>query len=68
MIWRPINRRGWRRFCIGGLTYVTAMGVFGGATVQLWWITALALALAAFALAARGDYKTARPTAPTRIA
>jgi hypothetical protein len=55
-------------FCLGGLTYVTAMGVFGGATVQLWWITALALALAAFALAARGDFKTARPTAPTRIA
>jgi hypothetical protein len=44
------------------------MGVFGGATVQLWWITALALALAAFALAARGDFKTARPTAPIRIA
>jgi hypothetical protein len=55
-------------FCLGALTYVTAMGVFGAATVQLWWITALALALAAFALAARGDFKTARPTAPTRIA
>jgi hypothetical protein len=55
-------------FCLGGLTYVTAMGMFGGATVQLWWITALALALAAFALAARGDFKTARPTAPTQIA
>ena len=55
-------------FCLGALTYVTAMGVFGAATVQLWWITALALALAAFALAARGDFKTARPTAPDRIA
>jgi hypothetical protein len=55
-------------FCLGGLTYVTAMGAFGAATVQLWWITALALALAAFALAARGDFKTARPTAPTRVA
>lgn len=51
-------------FWLGGLTFVTGMGVFGGATLQLWWITALALALAAFALAMRGDFKTARPTAP----
>lgn len=51
-------------FCVGALTYVSAMGVLGGATVQLWWITALALSLVAFVLAARGDYKTSRPTAP----
>jgi hypothetical protein len=51
-------------YCLGALTYVSAMGVLGGATVQLWWITALALTLAAFVLAARGDYKTLRPTAP----
>ena len=54
-------------FWLAGLTYVTAMGVFGGATLQLWWLTALALALGAFALAARGDFKTERPSAPTRI-
>jgi hypothetical protein len=54
-------------FAIGGLTFVTAMGVFGGATLQLWWITALALGLGAFALATRGDYKTDRPTAPIRL-
>jgi hypothetical protein len=51
-------------FWLGGLTYVIGMGVFGAATLQLWWITALALALAGFALAMRGDFKTARPTAP----
>lgn len=55
-------------FWLGGLTFVTSMGVFGGATLQMWWITALALALAGFALATRGDYKTARPTAPKRLA
>ena len=54
-------------FWLAGLTFVTAMGVFGGATLQLWWLTALALALAAFALAGRGDFKTERPTAPKRI-
>jgi hypothetical protein len=53
-------------FMLAGLTYVSAMGVFGAATIQLWWITALALALAAFSLAARGDFTTARPTAPKR--
>jgi hypothetical protein len=41
--------------------------VFGAATVQLWWVTALALALTAFVLTARSDYKTSRPTAPMRI-
>ncbi len=55
-------------FWLGGLTYVAAMGVFGAATLQLWWITALALGLGAFALAPRGDYKTDRPTAPKRLA
>ncbi len=55
-------------FWLGGLTYVAAMGVFGAATLQLWWITALALGLGAFALATRGDYKTDRPTAPKRLA
>jgi hypothetical protein len=40
------------------------MGVLGAATLQLWWITALALGLGAFVLARRGDYKTDRPTAP----
>ena len=54
-------------YWIGGLTYVTALGVFGGATVQLWWITALALSLAGYAVAMRGDYKTDRPTAPKRV-
>jgi hypothetical protein len=54
-------------FWIGGLTYVTAIGVFGGPTQQLWWISVQALALAAFALAARGDYQTNRPTAPKRL-
>lgn len=54
-------------FCVGALTYVSAMGVFGAATVQLWWITALALALTAFVLTARSDFKTSRPTAPMRI-
>jgi hypothetical protein len=51
-------------YWLGGLTYVTAMGVLGAATLQLWWITALALGLGAFVLARRGDYKTDRPTAP----
>jgi hypothetical protein len=51
-------------FWIGALTYVFAMGAFGIAADQAWWITALALALGAFALVSRGDYKTARPTAP----
>jgi hypothetical protein len=32
--------------------------------LQLWWISALALTLAGFALTMRGDFKTARPTAP----
>ena len=54
-------------FAIGGLTYVAAVGIFGGSALQLWWITALALGLGAFALAARGDYKTDRPTAPKRL-
>jgi hypothetical protein len=51
-------------FWIGALTFVFAMGAFGIASVEAWWITMLALALGAFALVARGDYKTARPTAP----
>jgi hypothetical protein len=51
-------------FWIAALTYVFAMGVFGVASVEAWWITMLALALGAFAFVARGDYKTARPTAP----
>jgi hypothetical protein len=51
-------------FWIGALTYVFAMGAFGIAAAQAWWITTLALALGAFALVSRGDYKTARPTAP----
>ncbi len=54
-------------YWLGGLTFVAGMGVFGGATLQLWWITALTLALAALALATRGDYKTARPTAPKML-
>ena len=60
----PRSRRGWRRSGSAALTYVFAMGVFGIAAAQAWWITALALALGAFALVSRGDYKTARPTAP----
>ncbi len=55
-------------YWFGALTYVTAIGVFGGATLQLWWITALALALVGMALAARGEFQTARPTAPKRVA
>ncbi|WP_294533087.1 hypothetical protein [uncultured Rhodoblastus sp.] len=55
-------------YWLGGLTYVTAMGVFGAATLQLWWITALALGLGAFIVARRGDYKTDRPTAPKQAA
>jgi hypothetical protein len=51
-------------FWLGGLTFVLGMGVFGAATLQLWWISALALTLAGFALTMRGDFKTARPTAP----
>jgi hypothetical protein len=51
-------------FWIGALVYVYAMGALGGATTQAWWMTTLALALGAFALVTRGDYKTARPTAP----
>jgi len=51
-------------YWIGALTFVTAMGVFGGATLQLWWITALALALVALILATRGDFQTERPSAP----
>jgi hypothetical protein len=51
-------------YWLGGLTYAAAMGVFGAATLQLWWITALALGLGAFVVASRGDYKTLRPTAP----
>ncbi|MCI4679724.1 hypothetical protein K9U39_19085 [Rhodoblastus acidophilus] len=51
-------------FWIGALTYVFAMGLFGLATTQAWWITTLALGLAAFAFVARGDYKTARPSPP----
>ncbi|WP_374546808.1 hypothetical protein [Rhodoblastus sp.] len=51
-------------FWLGALTYVYAIGAFGVATLQAWWITSLALALGAFALVSRGDYKTARPTAP----
>jgi hypothetical protein len=55
-------------YWLGGLTYVAAMGVFGAATLQLWWITALAMGLGAFVLARRGDYKTDRPTAPRQPA
>jgi len=51
-------------YWIGALTFVTAFGVFGGATLQLWWITALAVALVALILATRGDFQTERPTAP----
>jgi hypothetical protein len=51
-------------FWIGALVYVYAMGALGGATTQAWWMTTLALTLGAFALVTRGDYKTARPTAP----
>jgi hypothetical protein len=51
-------------FWVGALTFVTAFGVFGGGTLQLWWITALAVALVALILATRGDFQTARPTAP----
>jgi hypothetical protein len=51
-------------YWLGGLTYAAAMGVFGAATLQLWWISALALGLGAFVVAQRGDYKTLRPTAP----
>jgi hypothetical protein len=51
-------------FWIGALTYIFAMGFFGVATIQAWWITTLALAFGAFAFVVRGDYKTARPTAP----
>jgi hypothetical protein len=51
-------------YWLGALTFVTALGVFGGATLQLWWITALALALVALILATRGDFQTERPTAP----
>jgi hypothetical protein len=51
-------------FWMGGLTFVTSLGVFGGATLQLWWITALSLALVGLVLATRGDFQTERPTAP----
>jgi hypothetical protein len=54
-------------YWIGVLTFVTAIGVFGGATLQLWWITALALALVALILASRGDFQTSRPTAPMQV-
>lgn len=55
-------------YWLGGLTYVAAMGFFGGATLHLWWITAVALALAAVVLVTRGNYKTVRPTAPRKAA
>lgn len=51
-------------YWMGALTFVTAIGVFGGANLQLWWITALALASVALILASRGDFQTERPTAP----
>ncbi len=51
-------------FWIAALTYVSAMGLFGLATTQAWWITMLAIGLTAFAFVTRADYKTARPSAP----
>ncbi len=51
-------------FWIGALTYVSVMGLLGLATTEAWWITMLALGLAAFAFVTRGDYKTVRPNAP----
>jgi hypothetical protein len=55
-------------FWLGALTFVTAFGVFGGGTLQLWWITALAVGLVALILSTRGDFQTARPTAPRQPA
>ncbi len=55
-------------YWLGGLTYIAAMGFFGGATLDLWWITAVALVLAAVILVTRGNYKTVRPTAPRKAA
>lgn len=54
-------------YWIGALTFVATLGVLGGATLQLWWITALALGLVALILATRGDFQTERPTAPRQI-
>ncbi|MCW2274042.1 hypothetical protein GJ654_06360 [Rhodoblastus acidophilus] len=54
-------------YWIGALTFVATLGVLGGATLQLWWITALALALVALILATRGDFQTERPTAPRQV-
>ncbi|PPQ37700.1 hypothetical protein SAMN06265338_11235 [Rhodoblastus acidophilus] len=51
-------------YWIGALTFVTAFAVFGGGALQLGWITAQALALVALILATRGEFQTARPTAP----
>jgi hypothetical protein len=51
-------------FWIAALTYVFVMGLLGLATTEAWWITMLALGLAAFAFVTRGDYKTVRPSAP----
>jgi len=51
-------------YWLGALTFVVAMGVSGAATLQLWWITALALALVALIVSNRGDFQTERPTAP----
>ncbi|MCW2284222.1 hypothetical protein M2323_003595 [Rhodoblastus acidophilus] len=55
-------------YWIGALTFVATLGFLGGATLQLWWITALALGLVALVLATRGDFQTERPTAPSQSA
>lgn len=54
-------------YWMGALTFVVAFGVLGGGALQLWWVTALALALVALILATRGEFQTARPTAPRHV-
>ncbi|HWG03757.1 MAG TPA: hypothetical protein VG271_01965 [Beijerinckiaceae bacterium] len=48
-------------FLLAGLVCVLTIAISGLSTAQLWWVTQLAVVAIAFAVVAKGQYRTVRP-------